>query len=221
MRLQENIGTVTIEVAYHLKVYAGDATAPGIGANERTTMLAGHIGIAAGTKRWVPEIPLWVLLLASFSLDILMVILWGFGIERLSLPNDGHGGYGKLVYEIDWSHSFTGTLALCFIVLIMASRWWGARGGFALAVVIFLHWFLDLLVHKGSLPMTPGNIGGLPRVGLGLWDAPIVVIVLEFALILGGSWLWYSSPVATKRGKRTSAITAVVGTIILLIDSLG
>lgn len=181
-------------------------------------MIAGHIGAAAGAKRWAPDVPLWGLLVASFVLDILFAVFWAFGKEDMTAIEGTDGGYGEMAFRIDWSHSFFGTLLLCLIVLIFTARRWGGKGAFVLSCVVFSHWFLDLMVHRLDMPIMPGNAGTTPRVGLGLWDAPIVVVILELAIVLGGAYIWYTSPDADKKAQRSAIITAVVGLIALALD---
>jgi hypothetical protein len=91
-------------------------------------------------------------------------------------------------------------------------------GAFVLSCVVFSHWFLDLMVHRLDMPIMPGNAGTTPRVGLGLWDVPVVVVILELALLLGGVWLWYRSPDADAKAQRAAIITAVIGVIVLALD---
>ena len=60
-----------------------------------------------------------------------------------------------------------------------------------LGAVVFSHWVLDLLVHRGDLAILPGNAGDLPRIGLGLWAIPWVSIAMELVLVLAGAYLYY------------------------------
>lgn len=181
-------------------------------------MIAGHIGVAAGAKRWAPHVPLWAMLVATFAIDILFAIFWMFGLESMTDLPETDGGYGNLAFEVDWSHSFFGTLFLCLIVLIVGARLWGAKGGFVLSCVTFSHWFLDLIVHRLDMPIMPGNAGTTPRVGLGMWDFRVFVVILELLIIAGGVWLWYSSPDANQKTKRMAIATGIVGVIVLAFD---
>ncbi len=74
---------------------------------------------------------------------------------------------------------------------MLAGRYWRQRGGIVIAGVVFSHWLLDLLVHRPDLPILPGNVGGLPLLGFGLWRFPIVAATLELILVLGGAYLYY------------------------------
>lgn len=191
-------------------------------------MLAGHIGVAAAAKSFDHRVPFWALLVASFLIDMIFAVLWIFGAESMEDLPGTDGGYGNMMFDIDWSHSFFGTLILCLVVLIFTARYWGGKGAFIISSVVFSHWFLDLIVHRNDMPIMPGNIGGvLPRVGLGMWDAPVATMIFEALLVIGGAYLWYRSrPVAdtgddTLRGTattRSAAIALVGGLVALGID---
>jgi len=181
-------------------------------------MLAGHIGAAAGAKRWAPHVPLWAMLVASFLIDIIFGVLALVGVEEVRTLEGTDGGYGELAFDVDWSHSFFGVMFLCLVVLILCSRWWGAKGAFVLSCVVFSHWFLDLMVHRLDMPILPGNAGTTPRVGLGLWDFQVFSMVMELLIVVGGVWVWYSAPDANQRAKRTALITGAVGILVLAAD---
>ena len=46
---------------------------------------------------------------------------------------------------------------------------------------------LDLIVHRGDMPILPGNAGDLPLLGFGLWRVPLASILLEAALSFLGA----------------------------------
>lgn len=191
-------------------------------------MIAGHIGAAAAAKSLDRRVPFWALLVASFLIDIIFGVLWLSGAESMDSMPGTDGGYGNLVFDVDYSHSFFGTLLLCLVVLIVTARYWGGKGALILSGVVFSHWFLDLIVHRNDMPIMMGNAGGtLPRVGLGLWDAPVATVILEALILIGGAYMWYRArPQSvpgdkTPRGGKTTqyaATTLVVGMLILVVD---
>lgn len=190
-------------------------------------MLAGHIGAAAAAKSLDHRVPFWALLMASFLLDLLFAVLWAVGVEKMEALPGTDGGYGNMLFDVDWSHSFFGTILLSVVVLILTVRWWGGKGAMILSGVVFSHWFLDVIVHRNDLPIAPGNAGSLPRVGLGMWDVPVAVAIFEALLVIGGAYLWYRSrPVAdpdddTPRGQRTARAAAMAlagGLLALVLD---
>jgi hypothetical protein len=190
-------------------------------------MIAGHIGVAAAAKAYDRRIPFWALLIATFLIDIIFAVLWVFGVESMSDLPDTDGGYGNMLFEVDWSHSFFGTLILCLFVLIFTARYWGGKGALVLSGLVFSHWFLDLIVHRNDMPIMPGNIGGvMPRVGLGMWDAPVATMIFEALLVILGAFLWYRTrpagdPDGSRAATRSAALVLVGGLAVLLIDFLG
>jgi hypothetical protein len=72
--------------------------------------------------------------------------------------------------------------------------------------MVFSHWVLYLLVHRADMPILPGNAGGLPRLGLGLWAIPWLSFLAELILILGGAYLYYHAAMRTAvRAERQDA----------------
>ena len=103
----------------------------------------------------------------------------------------------------------------------------------AIALVVFSHWILDLLVHRPDLPILPGNMGNLPLLGFGLWQIPIVSAILELILVLAGAYLYYrsaqqlpvppgmSSAAHRRRVLQASGVTAALLILLLASDLLG
>lgn len=190
-------------------------------------MIAGHIGAAAAAKSFDRRVPIWALLIATFAIDILFAILALFGKESLeAMPGTG-GGYGETIFSIDYSHAYMAVVGYALLTWIVTARWWGARGGFILGAVVFSHWMLDLLVHRDDLALMPGNSGGLPRVGLGLWDLPVAAAILEALIVIGGVWLyWRSAPKdspgspagASQRSATNAGLLLGGGIGVLLLD---
>jgi hypothetical protein len=154
-------------------------------------MIAGHFGLAAGVKDAEPRAPLWALMLATVWLDIVFVPLFLAGIETIEPMPGTDGGYGESIIHANYTHSLVGAVLLAAIFGLVAAVPWGRRVGGVLGAVVFSHWLLDLLVHHGDMPILPGEAGGLPRLGFGLWQYPLVVVLLETALVLGGAYLYW------------------------------
>jgi hypothetical protein len=163
-------------------------------------MIAGHFGLAAAVKARETATPLWALMLATVWLDVVFVPLFLSGIETIT-PVPGVGsGYGASIIHADYTHSAIGALALSGLFGGAAGLRWGRRAGWVLAAVAFSHWLLDLVVHRADMPVLPGNLGGLPRLGFGLWRAPLAATLAELALVVGGAWLyWREARAAVRR----------------------
>jgi LexA-binding, inner membrane-associated putative hydrolase len=146
-------------------------------------MFSGHFGLALASKRAAPRVSLATLILAAQWLDTLWPILLLLGVEHVRIDP----GNTKLTpldfYDYPWSHS-----------AVMAAGWGvafgavhfvfkrSARAAVLLGGLVFSHWVLDFLTHRPDLPLWPGG----PKVGLGLWNAPAVELVLEAAIYLTG-----------------------------------
>ena len=52
--------------------------------------------------------------------------------------------------------------------------------------VVVSHWLLDLLVHVPDLTIA----GAPPKLGLGLWNYPMIEMPLELGIIFGALWLY-------------------------------
>jgi hypothetical protein len=154
-------------------------------------VIAGHFGLAAATKAVRPSIPLWSLMLATVWLDVLFGPLFAANIERLEDAPGQHGVYGGSVIYADYTHSLLGALVLSALYGLLFLRRWGRPAALILAAVAFSHWLLDLVVHRADMPLLPGNLGDLPRLGFGAWRYPVIAALLEVALVIVGGYLYW------------------------------
>lgn len=192
-------------------------------------MIAGHFGFAAAMKSREPATPLWALMLASVWLDIVFVPLLLTHVETLQLAPGTERTYGGHLIYADYTHSLVGSLALSFVLGLAAAWAWGRRSGFVIAAVAFSHWLLDLLVHRGDMPILPGGGGNLPRLGLGLWRWPALAAGSELALVLVGGALYLvaARQVSRAANRNTELATAcgllmlTFGLMILALDFTG
>jgi hypothetical protein len=196
-------------------------------------MLAGHFGLAAVVKAREPQIPLWALMVSTQLLDIIFVVLYLIGVEKI-VPVDGtNGGYGQLVgRNFDYTHSLVGALIISLIAMVVAGIPWGRRNGLIIGAMVFSHWVLDLLVHRPDLAILPGNAGDLPRIGLGLWAIPWISIAMELVLILAGAYMYYhaamrSAVKAERQEAKAGAATpgfrqqALIASVVMLVALVG
>jgi membrane-bound metal-dependent hydrolase YbcI (DUF457 family) len=182
-------------------------------------VIAGHFGFAAGVKSVERPVPLWALMLATVWLDVLFVPLYSTGVETLRIV-DG-GGYGNAIIHADYTHSLIGALLLSALFGVVAARRWATRAGVVLGAVAFSHWVFDLVVHRPDLPLLPGNAGDLPRLGFGLWRVKVASVLVELALVVGGSFLYWRAATQTEHGAGASdARNATVAASAVLIAGL-
>jgi hypothetical protein len=162
-------------------------------------MIAGHFGLAAILKSRERQTPLWALMLATVWLDIVFVPLFLAGIETLEPVGAARGVYGANIIHADYTHSPLGALILSALFGIAFALRLGRRTAAVLGAVPFSHWLLDLPVHRADIPLLPGNVGNLSKLGLGLWRFAPAVIAIEFALVAAGAWVYWG---AARRGSR-------------------
>jgi hypothetical protein len=192
-------------------------------------MIAGHFGFAAIVKSRETEVPLWSLMLATAWLDILFVPLFVMKIETLQPVPGVSGSYGGSFIYADYTHSLLGALVFSAIFALFFAPRWGKRCAIVLGFVSLSHWLFDLIFHRRDMPLLPGNLGHLPRLGFGLWQFKTASVLAELSLIIVGAWCYWraASDVATvaQRGRSRAIIAAVLillcGVTVLAMDALG
>jgi len=197
-------------------------------AFDGASVIAGHFGFAAGVKAKAPAVPLWALMLACQWLDVVFVALYAAGVERLE-PIPGAGAYGGVIIHADYTHSLVGAAVLSAIFGLVAAIRYGRRSGVILGLVAMSHWVLDLIVHRPDMPILPGGSGALPRLGFGLWRYPVYSAVLELAIVVVGSWMYWQAarrvagadPKFARRANLCGSAVLVAGVLTLGLNLLG
>lgn len=187
-------------------------------------MIAGHFGLAAAVKSRVPTAPTWALMLASVWMDVVFTPLFATGVETMQ-PFAGDGtGYGQAVIHADWTHSLVGALAIAATFGIACAIPWGKRLGAIMGAMVLSHWVLDLPMHHHDMPLLPGD-GSAPLFGLGLWSYPALAALLELAIVIAGTWLYWrkAREVSTdaKRANRAALAMALAGLVTLALNVAG
>jgi hypothetical protein len=137
--------------------------------------LIGHFSVGLAGKPAAPGVPLAVLLLAAWSLDVLAIVFGLAGIEKGGNAPWSHGLFMSIVWSL---------LAALLVARIYCDR----RAGVVVGLVVFSHWVLDFISHPipfssfswrtwqwsyghplpSDLPLFFGNS---PKVGLGLYNS--------------------------------------------------
>lgn len=150
-------------------------------------MFIGHYGPSFLAKRVELAVPLWVLFVAVQMLDVLWGTLVLVGVERVRIVPGFTKTNGLDLYYMPYTHSLPGALAWAFlagVAYLLFTR--STRGGLLVGAAVFSHWPLDFLVHRPDLAL----YDNAAKVGLGLWDYPLVTLALESALALGSLALY-------------------------------
>jgi membrane-bound metal-dependent hydrolase YbcI (DUF457 family) len=193
-------------------------------------MIAGHFGFAALVKARERQVPLWALMLATVWLDVIFVPLFVTGVETIETVSGTKGGYGTGIIHADYTHSVPGALVIAGVFGLIAAIPWGRRCGIVLAAVVFSHWLLDLVVHRGDMAILPGNSGDLPRLGLGLWRFPTAAITSELVLVVAGAFFYWQAArsvvraaggTGRLRADLAAGLVLISGCGILLLDATG
>jgi hypothetical protein len=110
-----------------------------------------------------------------------------------------------------WS-TLAGAVAFLCYSRYQTMKWWAA---ILIAVAVFSHWLLDVIVHQPELPIAGANS---PTIGLGLWQAMPVALVVEAIFVLVGLFLFLPGS-GLSRGK--SLGLALLSVVILVFTVVG
>ena len=149
----------------------------------------GHLAPAFAAKSATPKTPLWILLIASETNDLLSLLFSAVGLEPKVVIMEMDFKHGISYMEpvtSPWSHGLFmsllwAILAAAVVYLFYRDR----RTSVVIGSVVFSHWLLDLLMHS-SLPLF---FDGSPQVGLGLENSGIgflLMTVLDLLLLTSG-----------------------------------
>jgi hypothetical protein len=136
----------------------------------------GHFSVGLAAKPTAPKVPLGILLLATWILDVLAIAFAFAGIEK--------AGSG-----LPWSHGLFMSVVWSLAVGLLAARIYrDRRAGVVIGLLVFSHWLLDFVSHPipfssfswrswqwsyghllaSDLPLLFANS---PKVGLGLYNS--------------------------------------------------
>src|SRR6059036_2236028 len=148
-------------------------------------MFVGHYGVSFAAKRLDNTIPLWVLFLAVQLLDVGWGILVPLGVEKVRIVPGITASNPLDLYYMPFTHSLVAALAwsvAAFGVYRFAVRGSTVPAAAVVGGAVFSHWILDFVVHRPDLPLYDDTA----KVGLGLWNFPVIAFGLEVALLFGG-----------------------------------
>jgi len=175
-------------------------------------MFVGHYGVAFAVKGREQSIPLWFLFIAVQLLDVFWAPLVMLGVERLRIVPGITASNPLDLYFMPYTHSLVAGIlwsAGSFAAYkFLASTGPARKGAGLVALAVFSHWVLDFLVHRPDLALYDNTA----KVGLGLWNLPVVALSLEAVLLFGGMW-FFLARVPVRR-----APVVVFGVVMLAIQ---
>jgi len=152
-------------------------------------MFIGHFAVALGAKKYAPRVSLGVLFLAGQLADLIWPNLVLLGIERVSIEPGNTAMTPLNFLHYPFSHSLFALLlwsalfAILYQVLVRADT----RSVVVIALLVLSHWVLDVLTHRADMPVT---LDDSTRIGLGLWNTPVVAVPVETLLFAAGVWMY-------------------------------
>jgi hypothetical protein len=173
-------------------------------------MFVGHYGPAFAANAANQRIPLWILFLAVQLLDVFWSVFVLLGIEIVRIV-PGITAVNPLdLYYMPYTH---GLITAILWSLLSAGVYhafrrgdgWPAAG--IVGAAVFSHWILDLFVHRPDLPLYDDRF----KVGLGLWNHPILASALEIVFLFGGLFLYLQTTESpTRSGRYVMIVFAVL-----------
>lgn len=174
-------------------------------------MFLGHFGAGLAAKAIDQKPSLGTYFMAAQFIDLIWPVFLIFGIERVSIdPGNTVVTPLNFIYY-PFTHSLAGVLfwALTFslVYYLIKHR---KKAAILMAVLVFSHWVLDLLVHKPDLPIIGGSG---PKLGIGAWNSLILTLVLEFSILGIGTYLY----IKTTRNSTRKGLILLLSLVIFLI----
>ncbi len=174
-------------------------------------MFVGHYAASLALKKFEKSVALGNLFLAVQFVDILFFLFVLLGIERMNIVENFTQ---STHFELEFMPYTHGLFAAIFwtVAAYVFFRWIFVKKNsvaFVIALAVFSHWVLDLIVHTPDLPLwSDASL----KLGLGLWNNSIATFLLEAALLMSALWLYLQS---------TSAISTVgkygMGVFVILL----
>jgi len=177
-------------------------------------MFLGHFAVAYAAKRVAPRTSLGTLFIAVQWADLLWPALVLLGIEHVAIAPGDTAATPLQFVSYPFTHSLLADLAWG---LILGGLYYGVRRYRAGAIVVGLgvlsHWVLDVIVHRADMPVLFSG----PKVGFGLWNAPMVEMLLELAMFAVGLALYLRT---TRPADRTGRYATWALAAVLLVSYL-
>jgi hypothetical protein len=147
----------------------------------------GHLAVGFAAKKYAPQIPLAVFLIAAYAIDLIYFIFLALGLDKIDFDPWSH----SLFMAIIWSVS-AGLISLFFSRRSSDGKY---HNGLLIALVVFSHWILDFIVWD-NLPVyfdkthTIGlglyNKIGFSLTGMKINSGTIIVTAIELGMLIIG-----------------------------------
>ena len=180
-------------------------------------MFIGHFAPALIAATRPKAAGLGTLFVAAQLVDIGFAALLVPGVEAMRIAPGITAMNPMDLHHMPYTHSLLGAalwaVAFGLLVQLVTKRREAAIGA---ALVVVSHWFIDLLVHIPDLTL----YGAPPKLGLGLWNHPMIAMPLEI-LLIGGAFLYYLRRTMAPAGNRRLWILAGLLAFAQAVDWFG
>lgn len=180
-------------------------------------MFIGHFGAGLAGKKPAPKVSLGTLFLAAQWLDLIWPLFLILGIEHVVI-NPGDTKMTPLNFtDFPYSHSLI--LVLCWTIILAGVYFFikrNVRNSLIIGLLVLSHWVLDLFVHKPDLPILLSG----PNAGFGLWNSPIIAILLESVIFILGIWLYMTTTTANDKIGKYALWGLIVFLVIIFIGNI-
>lgn len=154
-------------------------------------MFIGHYALAFASKK-IDKLPsLAILFVAVQFLDLLWPIFVLLGIETFEIEVGNTAMTPINFISYPYSHSLLMSIIwaiLLALVYFLITK--NKKGSVLIAALVFSHWILDFITHGADLQISPFSN---TRVGLGLWNAPILEMIFEIGLFAAGIYVYFKA----------------------------
>lgn len=166
-------------------------------STEEEKMFIGHFGAGFAAKPVARQTSLGTLFFAAQFIDLLWPTLLLLGLESVRIVP----GATK-VTPLEFTHYPISHSLFAVVVwsVLFGAVYYLVRRSVQAAIVcgglVASHWFFDALTHQPDLPLAPG---GSSRIGLGLWNSPVMAISVELFIFAVGLTLYLRATRPTDR----------------------
>jgi hypothetical protein len=187
------------------------ATAKGV-----LRMFIGHFAPALIAAAHPKAPRLGTLFVAAQLVDIAFFGFAIVGIENMRITPGLTAMNAMDLYDMPYTHSLGGGIIFASLmawVIYYLSR--NAAAALIAAGVVLSHWFIDLLAHAPDLTL----FGSPPKLGLGLWNYPLLEMPLELG-ITGAALGFYISRTRPSEGNDTRELQSAywLGGVMLALQ---
>lgn len=173
-------------------------------------MFIGHFALGLAAKRIDKRPSLAILFVAAQFLDLLWPVLVLLGIESLEIDPDNTLLTPLHFTHYPYSHSlFMAVLWGILFGLLYYAFTRNRKGSLLLGSLVLSHWVLDFITHAPDLPLSPFTD---TKVGLGLWNHPMVECILEIGFFTLAAWWYYR----VQHPKRKIAYGLLIGFLLVV-----